>query len=118
MAYEIQDGLVYSVDDSGGECCIGNAEQYSTTQTDTQIIYQWQTFDLTTGVYDNDTTNTTPINGVTPTNGQVIIPLPPVAPVLDIQTQLNNLNKVVGLISDNVTSLTEAVMTAIPTLGE
>lgn len=77
MNYSTENGIVYDnhTTDSGsiGQICIGNEIQYSTTETDSQTIYQWQKFNIDTGQYENDTTNTTQILGITPTNGQVVI---------------------------------------------
>jgi hypothetical protein len=77
MVYTIDNGIVYdnhvTANGATGLVAIGNAQQYSTTETGSQTIYQWQTFNLDTGVYINDTSNTTPIMGITPTNGQVVI---------------------------------------------
>lgn len=42
-------------------------------QTDTTITYQWKVWDSNQNMYVDDTTNTTPIEGVTPVNGQVTI---------------------------------------------
>jgi hypothetical protein len=88
MSYTVENGVVYLNDGKGGECCIGNAEQYSTTQTATQTVYQWQKWDSSSNAYVDDTTNTTPINGVTPTNGQVTVavtPIPALPTLEDLQ---------------------------------
>ena len=77
MEYTIENGIVYdnhtSANGSTGMLAIGNSEQYSTTTTDSQITYQWQKFNITTGIYEDDTTNSNLILGKTPTNGQAII---------------------------------------------
>ncbi|MBZ9633085.1 hypothetical protein [Clostridium sp. FP1] len=81
--------------------CIGNATQYSIAQADTQIKYQWQKFNLDTGVYENDTTNTTEILGKVPVDGQVSIKLSPVA-----ETPIQPTNKEVN---DNILVLMSAI---------
>lgn len=46
-------------------------------ETDTQLIYAWQNFNVSTGAYETDQANNTPvtINGTTytPVNGQVVV---------------------------------------------
>lgn len=75
MSYKNIDGNIY--DDSNGLVHIGLMNQYTRTISEAQIIYQWQKFNLDTGEYEDDTTNITPIEGQTPTNGKVIIPYTP-----------------------------------------
>lgn len=59
------------------EMLVGMEKQVNKTETDTKRIYQWQKFNLDTGTYEDDTTNTTSIidNGqsYTPVNGQVVV---------------------------------------------
>ena len=90
MTYTIENGIVY-VNDGKGTCCIGNEAQYSTTTTDTTIIYQWQKFNITTGVYEDDITNTTAINGVAPTNGKVTVAVTPTVAAPTFEDKVNYL---------------------------
>jgi hypothetical protein len=75
--YTIENGIVYdnhvTPSGSAGIVAIGNEEQYSTMETASQTVYQWQKFNLDTGSYENDTTNITLILEQTPINGQVSI---------------------------------------------
>lgn len=75
--YTIEEGIVYdnqaTSSGSVGKAAIGNEVQYSITNTTTQTIYQWQKFNLDKEVYEDDTSNTTSISGITPTDGKVII---------------------------------------------
>lgn len=75
--FTIENGIVYDrhTSPSGIESIlsVGNETKFSTSETDSQTIYQWQKFNLGTEVYENDTSNTTPILGKTPVNGEVVI---------------------------------------------
>lgn len=74
--FVLKDGYIYE-NKKIGSCdinqLIGNEKQYSLTESTNQKIYQWQMFDLEKGCYENDLTNTTLIEGVTPIEGKVII---------------------------------------------
>lgn len=104
MIYTIENGIVYANEStaSGGTAkrCIGNEKQYSTTKSDMQIIYQWQKFNASKGVYEDDTTNATAIDGVTPTNGKVAITVTPHDAMPTFEDKVNYLYyKATGVIS-------------------
>ena len=58
----IENGIVYlKTEYDNGSIdihAIGNEKQMLVTETETQIILQWQKFNLTDGQYENDSTNT------------------------------------------------------------
>jgi len=107
--FMIIDGLVFKTGVSGAgasyEVCIGNEVACKEIETDTQIIYQWQKFNIDTGVYENDTTNTTIIfdsgQNYTPINGQVVVDKLPEVKVAKIAriTDLYNQKLSLGFIS-------------------
>jgi hypothetical protein len=104
MNYTIENGIVY-LNDGKGQCCIGNAEQYSTTTTATQTVYQWQKFNTTTGQYEDDTANTTPINGITPTNGQVTVAIAPVPTMPTLEELQANQLTIMSALADLYTTI-------------
>lgn len=79
--FVVENGIVFenniSFIGSVGQICKGNEHQYLRTETDIEIIYQWQKFNCDLGLYENDNTNNTVINvngtDFIPINGQVII---------------------------------------------
>lgn len=74
------------------------------SETDTQLTYQWQKFNLEIGIYEDDTTNITPINGVIPINGQAIIEKAVVIPKPSLEEQIAQLQQDnAQLKSDNLT---------------
>jgi hypothetical protein len=105
MNYTVENDIVYLNDGSGGQCCIGNAEQYNTTQADTQTVYRWQKFNADTGVYEDDTANTTPINGITPTNGQVAVAVTPTAASPTLESLQANQLTIMSAVADLYTTI-------------
>lgn len=58
--YVIENGLVYNEYTQGDaeiKAFVGMEKQMLVTETDTQIILQWQKFNLTSERYENDLTN-------------------------------------------------------------
>ncbi|WPC41213.1 hypothetical protein [Clostridium sp. JS66] len=74
--YIIENDIVYKEDiynnGTKSKVCIGNEIQYKITKTSSQIIYQWQKFNIKKGMYEDDITNTTPIEGQMPVKGKVV----------------------------------------------
>ena len=59
--YVIENGLVYNEYTQGDaeiKAFVGMEKQMLVTETETEIILQWQKFNLTDGQYENDSTNT------------------------------------------------------------
>ena len=59
--YVIENGLVYNEYTQGNaeiKAFVGMEKQMLVTETETEIILQWQKFNLTDGQYENDSTNT------------------------------------------------------------
>lgn len=96
--YIIENGIVYKTDEKA-KYFVGNEIQYSLNETEIQIIYQWQKFNLITEIYENDTTNITPILGQIPINGQVVIAIVPATPQPTLEDKVNYLYyKTMGVI--------------------
>jgi hypothetical protein len=78
--YINENGLIYKSQQIGSSDIkelIGNEKQYSLIETSNQKIYQWQVFNMTKGCYEDDTTNTIQIEGITPVKGKAVIEKPP-----------------------------------------
>lgn len=91
MTYTVENGIIYA-SDGVGKCCIGAELQPRVlSDTETETTYQWQRWDPESCAYVDDTTNSTPIQGATPANGQVVVPkLTPAAPPLTMEDIYQN----------------------------